>query len=123
MQFLKHSCHVWQGRFHQLDELEYTCSAAQARNRWPAEAIFGNVLNTPSLQGVIDASFLQYAEQAYLVAYFNLWFYRFNVEPKGWKDALEWWQSLDIDNGVNDDDVYFQQGKWLMYLIKKVCSD
>lgn len=84
--------------------------------------MFGNVLKTPALRGVVEASFLKHFEQAYLVAYFNLWFYEFNVVPKGWKKALRWWQSKDIANGVNDEDVYFQQGKFLIYLILQECN-
>ena len=40
--------------FYQLDPGAYNCSAKEARLRWPAEAIFGRVLNTPSLKGTIS---------------------------------------------------------------------
>ena len=72
---------------HQLDEGEFTCSASQARNRWPAEAIFGRVLNAPALQGTIPFHFLHFVEQAHAVAYLNVLTCDFNVEPEGWSSS------------------------------------
>ena len=76
----------------QVDEKEVTCTVAQAtKARGPAKTMFKQILNVPALQGEIPVWFLEYVEQAYLVAYFNLWFRKFDVEPKGWKAAKKWW--------------------------------
>ena len=77
--------------FYQLDPGAYNCSAKEARLRWPAEAIFGRVLNTPSLQGTIPHHFLAYVEQAHAVAYLNLFCCNFHVKPKIWDEMHEHW--------------------------------
>lgn len=70
----------------QLDELEATCSADQARNRWPAETIFSRVTDCPALSGTIPIHFVNYVEQAHAVAYLNTLCCKFHVEPVGWAD-------------------------------------
>jgi len=71
----------------QTDEGELTCSATQARNRWPAKAIFGRVPKAPALQGTIPSRFLNFVEQARAVAYLNVLTCDFNVEPEGWSSS------------------------------------
>jgi hypothetical protein len=72
------------GEWHQLDAQEYTCSAAQARRRWPAEAIFQRVLQCPSLSGVIPFWFLRWVDTAHSVAYFDILLKDFHLTPRGW---------------------------------------
>jgi hypothetical protein len=82
------------GRWHQIDQDEFTCSAKQARKRWPAEAIFGDVTKTPSLQGKIPFAFLPYMEAAYAVSFLTLLLGKFKVEPTGWQHSLQYLQGL-----------------------------
>jgi len=67
--------------------LEYACSAAQAQNRWTAEAIFGRVTMAPSLRGPIPVSFLKYAEAAHVVSYLNQLWMKLLVKPSGWDEC------------------------------------
>ena len=73
--------------FHQLDEGEFTCSSAQAQHSWCAEAVFGRVVKSRSVNGTIPMSFLNYVEQAHAVAYLDVFLQDFNVEPKGWGEC------------------------------------
>jgi len=78
-----------QGRFQQLDDDEYVCSAEQARHRWTAEAIFGEVTNAPALKGVIPRHFMPYLDVAHTLAYLRVYFRsKFFVEARGWQEAL-----------------------------------
>jgi len=69
----------------QLDSMEYTCSAAQARNRWPAEGLFSRVTKCPALKDTIPIHFLGYLEQAHAVAYLNMLCCKFHVPAQGWE--------------------------------------
>ena len=75
----------WHGRMYQLDADAYNCSAEQARLRWTAEGLFGNVVQTPSLQGELSISFMKYLEAAHRVSYLNVLCYNYSIPPKGWK--------------------------------------
>ena len=77
-----------------MDNQEYECSAAEARERWTAETLFSFVTDAPSLKGVIPYHFLRWVEQAHAVAYLNVICRReFSDKkhpPQGWIEALAW---------------------------------
>ena len=84
--------------FYQLDPGAYNCSAKEARLRWPAEAIFGRVMNTPSLKGTIPNYFLPYVEQAHAVAYLNLLGGNYFMKPKIAEEASAYYiQAFDTE--------------------------
>ena len=55
-----------------MDNAEYECSAAEARERWTAGTLFSFVTDATSLKGVIPYHFLRWVEQAHAVAYLNV---------------------------------------------------
>jgi len=70
-------------RYHQLDRDEYACSAEQARNRFTAEVLFGQIVaQTPSLQKKIRHHFIKYVDAAYAVGYLNVLMGNWFVTPK-----------------------------------------
>ena len=81
-------------RHDQLDQAEFTCSATQARNRWPAKAIFGRVLEAPALQGTIPYQFQKYVEEAHAVAYLNVLLSDVNVDPNCWRECKQFMDEL-----------------------------
>ena len=74
--------------WHQLDADEEAASSAQARRRWPAEAIFSRVMQAPALQGKIPFHFLPHVDGAFLVACFDVLLMDFNVVPVAWAQCV-----------------------------------
>ena len=74
--------------WHQLDADEEAASSAQARRRWPAEAIFSRIMQAPALQGKIPFHFLAHADGAFLVACFDVLLMDFNVVPVAWEQCV-----------------------------------
>ena len=91
-----------EGQFIQLDDEQYECSAAEARERWTAETLFTFITDTPSLNGVIPYRFLPFVEEAHAVAYLNnncrLEFSDKKYPPKGWAKAEVWLEDLREPN-------------------------
>ena len=94
--------------------LEEAASAAQARRRWPAEAIFASVLRAPSLQGKIPFYFLKHVDNAFLVSCFDTLLCDFNTEPIAWAEC----KAVAGTGGLDE----YPQLHLLMYLINKHCG-
>ena len=101
--------------WHQLSVLEEAASAAQARRRWPAEAIFASVLRAPSLQGKIPFYFLKHVDNAFLVSCFDTLLCDFNTEPIAWAEC----KAVAGTGGLDE----YPQLHLLMYLINKHCGE
>ena len=101
--------------WHQLSVLEEAASAAQARRRWPAEAIFASVMRAPALQGKIPFYFLKHVNAAFLVSCFDTLLCNFNIEPVAWSEC----EAVLGKGGLLDE---YPQLHMLMYLINKHCG-
>lgn len=100
--------------WYQLSVLEEAASAAQARRRWPAEAIFASVMRAPALQGKIPFHFMKHVNAAFLVSCFDTLLCDFNTEPVAWSECL----AAEGTGGLDE----YPQLHMLMYLINKHCG-
>ena len=92
-----------------MDNQEYECSAAEARERWTAETLFSFVTDSPSLKGVIPYHFLRWVEQAHAVAYLNVICRReFSDKkhpPRGWSDFNELLNRMRNNGPLNEQEL------------------